>query len=377
MGNAIENIKAPMKITTGSNIDPRYFAYNDDGTYTVTPTFIYNLVRDATKYYKEQIFSLDTDCEYHTEKLSLTEDTWADKKKKDELEAKYGEQIKELEKRKRDWREANSDKCSTRAGGPDLGDIDEMRYFASYSPENKPTLSQALALYKWLKEFDKENGATLKESLPQKPEVLLVMKEFRPEYDALIEKWVDELGIDHDLYFKSIDKIERVVSTMRRTNEKVMKAVSSNDDGLEEYAQGLIRYLTSTNKVDFKAQRAECITLIDKDFVMTFNDTAKELKAESTSHDESSDGIDSIVIWTKTTEAESPIKLITISRENPTDNYKYVISIDVDGNSLRFSKEIATKADLRKALNMTVDMIEDVSPFDRYVPDIQNTIDTL
>ena len=28
-------------------------------------------------------------------------------------------------------------------------------------------------------------------------------------------------------------------------------------------------------------------------------------------------------------------------------------------------------------LNMTVDMIEDVSPFDRYVPDIQNTIDTL
>ena len=203
------------------------------------------------------------------------------------------------------------------------------------------------------------------------------MKEFRPEYDALIEKWVDELGIDHDLYFKSIDKIERVVSTMRRTNEKVMKAVSSNDDGLEEYAQGLIRYLTSTNKVDFKAQRAECITLIDKDFVMTFNDTAKELKAESTSHDESSDGIDAIVIWTKTTEAESPIKLITISRENPTDNYKYVISIDVDGNSLRFSKVIATKADLRKALNMTVDMIEDVSPFDRYVPDIQNTIDTL
>ena len=37
-----------------------------------------------------------------------------------------------------------------------------------------------------------------------------------------------------------------------------------------------------------------------------------------------STGEQSIFIWTKTTEEQSPIKIITIKRDNPQDNFKYI-----------------------------------------------------
>jgi hypothetical protein len=359
----------------GGNIDPRYFVYNGDGTYGVTPTFIYNVTRDAEKFYHDQICVLDASGQYHTEKTKVCEDTWSDKKKKDQLELKYGPQLKELEKRKREWREANPDKCTVYAGGPDLGDIDELRYFHGYSPEVKPSLNEALGIYMALKAFNKDDS--LKASLPQKPDTLRVMKDFSAEYDALIHKWVEELGIDSDLYFQSFDKIERVVPKMLATNTKVMKAIAPNDAGLDAYIEGAIKYLTTTNKVDFKAQREECITFIDKDFVVTLGEKVKHLKAESVSPTESTDAVDEVNIYTKSDEDTDAVKFITISRENPTDAYKFVLNIHTADDDLRFAKTINVKADLRKAIVQVLTMLDGVKEFEKYIPDIETLRDTI
>ena len=362
-----DDLKKPIKVD-GENIDPRYFEDNGDGTYTLTQTMIYNIVRDAMNFYKEQVFSLDSECLYHTEKLAEFKDTWQEKLNNDQRELKYGPQLKELEKRKRDWRQSNIDKCDTRAGGPDLGDIDELRFFAGYSPEVKPTLSQAVSLYKFLKEYDNANGTTLKESLPQKPEVLMVKKEYAEEYKKLCDQWAEELGIP--VVTEQVGTVERTKYTINQLRNANMKAVSANDAGLDEYVKGLITYITSSNKVDFKAKREECMTLIDSDFVMEFNENSKNLKADALSDN-------SIVIYTKYTEDASGIKFITISRDNPTDNYKYIMSINTADDNLRYSKTIATKADLRKALENTKSMIEDIDEFKKYIPDIENTIQSL
>ena len=246
MSKVIESLKNPIKVM-GENIDPRYFKNNGDGTYSLTPAFIHNVIRDAMNFYKERIFQLDTDCEYHTEKLAEFKDTWTEKLNKDQRELKYGPQLKELEKRKRDWREANPDKCDTRAGGPDLGDIDELRFFAGYTPDDMPSLKESVALYKALKEYDNENGKALKESIPQKPEVLLVKNEFKEEYEALCNKWAEELGVP--VVTEKVGTIERTKYTINQLRNANMKAVASDDTGLESYVEGLIKYITSSNKV--------------------------------------------------------------------------------------------------------------------------------
>ena len=377
MGKNIEALSAPMKI--GGNIDTRYFTDNGDGTYSATPAFIHNVLRDAMAYYKEQIFQLDTECMYHTEKLAEFKDTWKEKINNEQRELKYGPQLKELEARKRKWREENVDKCDTRKGGPDLGDKDELRFFAGYSPDIKPSLKQAVALYKALKEYSDEHGDSIKESIPQKPDVLLVKKEFSADYKALCDKWAEELGIPVET--EEVGTITRTKYTINQLRNANMKAVASDDTGLDEYVKGLIKHLTETDKVEFKAKREEFVTLIDNDFVIEFNDSAKELKASSSTllMPSGKEVVTSIEIWTARTEDDSPMKFITISKDDPKDDgYKYIFNvITEDGQTLKYGKPIKTKADIRKALETTICIIEDVDAFKKYIPDLERTIDSL
>ena len=123
------------------------------------------------------------------------------------------------------------------------------------------------------------------------------------------------------------------------------------------------------------------ITFIDNDFVMEFNDSAKDLKAESDFIVTAAgkEEVTSIEIWTKTSEVLGAVKIITIAKEDATDaNYKYRFSATTEeGETLRYNRTITTKADLRKALETTIMFIEGVDSFSKYIPDIQNTIDRL
>lgn len=367
----LENLKSlEISLNESANIDSRYFKQNDNGTYSPTQTLVYNIMRDAAEYYKDQIFDLDTDCLYHTEKLAEMKDTWQEKLNNDERERKYGPQLKELEKRKKAWREENIDKCDTRAGGPDLGDIDELRYFAGYTPESKPTLHQAVALYKYLKEYSNANKDVMKAELPQKEDSLLVKDQYKAEYKALCDKWSEELGIP--VVTEQVGTVTRTKYSINQLRNANMKAVASSDVGLESYVEGLIKYLTSTTKIDFKQRLAEKDELINQDFVVNFNDRVKDLKAV-----EVDEVTGTIEIYTKLSDAAGPMKLISIAKEDPSNNYhKYELNAEVDSETLRYTRKINTKADLRKALEVSIGMIADTS-FKKYSIDLQNFLDTL
>lgn len=368
--SVIEELKTNPIVfgTEATNIDERYFSNNEDGTYSATPALLHNIIRDALNFYKEQVFQLDTECNYHTEKLAKFKDTWTEKLNRDQRELKYGEQLKELEKRKREWREANPDKCDTRSGGPALGDIDEKRFFAGYSPEIRPSLKQAVSLYKYLKEYDNEHGAEIKEAIPTMPDILFVKSEFADEYKALQDKWTEELGIPIET--EKVGEIERTKYTINQLRNANMKAVISSDDGLDEYIKGLIKYITTSNKVEYKAKREECMTLIDRDFILDFNDSTKDLKAI--------EGInDSIEIYTERTDEATPVKFIYIGKEDAYDvDYKYILNAVIDGETLNYKKNITTKADLKKAVETSILLIESTA-FNKYMKDLRAFADTL
>lgn len=375
----LETLKKPISLKNASeNINPRYFQDNGDGTYTLTQTFIYNVMRDALAFYKEQVFKLDTECLYHTEKEAEFKDTWTEKLNNDQRQLKYGPQLAELEKRKRQWREDNPEKCSTRAGGPDLGDIDELRFFGGYSPEIKPTLQQAISLYKFLKEFSDGPAKDIKESLPQKPDVLLVKEEFAKEYKALQDKWSEELGIP--VVTEQVGTVTRTKFTINQLRNKNMKAVSSSDDGLTEYVKGLIKYITSSNKVEYKKAREEMITLIDRDFVEILG-SSKTISAQTTEVKDSSGSISEIQrvdIYTRPQNSDIPrSKIISISRDDPKDDYRFICSITTETDNLTFSRKITTKAELRKAIETTINMIEMVDEFKVYKSDLENLADSI
>lgn len=361
-------------IGNAKNIDPRYFKEGDKpGEYKLTYTFVYNIVRDALDFYKEQIFAQDTECLYHTEKMGVFKDTWAEKRNSEEMKLLYGEQFKEFEARKRKWREANPDKCEVRHGPVDLGDEDEMHFFAGYSPDFKPTLTQAVALYKYLKAYDTEHGDSLKATLPTKPDYLVVSSQYSDEYKALCDEWAKELGLP--LETKQVGTVNRTKYSIKRVDSANFKQISASSDGLQDWVYGLIRYITSSDKEEYKVKRKEWLELINNDFVLTFNENSKHLKAEDNGLDETT-GEQSIFIWTKTTEEQSPIKIITIKRDNPQDNFKYIFDIELEDEHLRYTKVISTKADLVRALETTLIMVEG-TPFEKYSRDIQAEIDNL
>ena len=226
-------------IGNAKNIDPRYFKEGDKpGEYKLTYTFVYNIIRDALDFYKDQIFAQDTECLYHTEKMGVFKDTWAEKRNSEEMKLLYGEQFKEFEARKRKWREANPDKCEVRHGPVDLGDEDEMHFFAGYSPDFKPTLTQAVALYKYLKAYDTEHGDSLKATLPTKPDYLVVSSQYSDEYKALCDEWAKELGLP--LETKQVGTVNRTKYSIKRVDSANFKQISASSDGLQDWVYGLI-----------------------------------------------------------------------------------------------------------------------------------------
>lgn len=372
MGKVIDSLYQPMKIE-GENIDPRYFKDNGDGTYSLTPLMIHNIARDSAGYFKQRIFDIDDANQYHTASVRQVKDTWAEKMHNDQWKLKYGEKIKEATKRWYAYRNEHPDEFEVRFKRIAIGGEDEARFFAGYSPDSKPGLTATVQLYNAARELsarfagpDKDGNAGPEyENLPFE-EPLYSKEAFAEQHKAIRAKISEELGIPEDNF--EVGKVEKQVC---RINNKKCEAVGSDDTELQEFVEGLIKHITSSNAMEFKAKREECLTLIDKDFIINFNDSAKELKANEGSND-------SIEIYTRTTDNQAPVKIITIMKDEPADpNYKYYFSIVTGSENLRYNKVIATKADLRKALTNTVSMIEDIDEFKKYVPDIERTIETL
>lgn len=374
MGTVIDSLYSPIVLNDAKNIDTRYFRDNGDGTFTPTPLLIYNIARDAESYFKQRIFELDDSKSFHTESLREVKDTWAEKTHNDQWNFKYGELIKEATKRWHEYRNSHPDEFEVRFKRIDIGGIDEARFFAGYSPDVKLGLTDTIKSYNAARELLARFAAPNKDgeagpeysSLPFE-EPLYSKEEFVEAHKALRAKISQELGIPDDDFV--VTKIEKLVP---RINNKKCVAVGADDTNMKPFIDGLITHITSSNAQEFKAKREEVLTLINQDFVMAFNESAKYLKAVE-------EKADMYAIYSKLTDDSSSIKLITISKNEATDvNYKFYLSVDAeDGTSITYSKIIATKADLRKAMEIAFDMLNNDNSLQKYSRDIENALEKL
>lgn len=368
----INSLYQPMTIS-GENIDSRYFIDLGDGTYRATPLFIHNVARDLVNFTKKRIFELDDGNLYHSESLREVKDTWAEKMHDTQWKLKYGDKIAEANKRWYKYRNEHPDEFEVKFKRVSIGGEDEARFFAGYSPDIKPGLNDTVKLYNAARELaarfaapDKDGNAGPEYDTLPFEEPLYSKAEFIEAHKAVRTKISEELGIPEDNF--EVGKVEKLVP---RINNKKCTVVGSDDTQMDEFVSGLISHLTSSTTAEFKKNYEECVTLINRDFILNFNDSTKSLKAEPSDND-------SIVIWTKPTDTTNSVKIITIGKDDPFDTtYKYNFSITTDNETLRYNKVISTKADLRKALENTKMMIEDIPNFKCYVEDIQAQIDTL
>lgn len=368
---AIEELYLPMNVT-GENIDPRYFKPNDDGTYNATPLLIHNIARDATNYYKKRIFEIDEQMLYHTASVRELKDTWTEKKLTDEYNTKYADQLKVVDAKWKTYRAEHPDEFETKFKRIQLGGEDEARFFSGYSCDSKPGLTTTVQAYNAARELlarfagpDKDGNAGPEYSSLPFEEPLYSKAEYAETHAQFKRKLYEDLGIPE----RKIE-VGKIKKLQCRINNKKCDAAGTDDAELKTFIEGLIKYITSSNAIEFKAKRAELKTMITKDFIVNINDTTKNFKAQEGTGE-------NIDIYIKSTIDSSPIKFISLVKDEPDDPYKYVFNVDTDGENLRYSKEIVTKADLRKALTVTKSMISEVDSFKKYSEDIDNILETL
>ena len=87
------------KFTLSGNIDERYFKLNDDGTYSATPLFIYNVARDVANDIKAIIIGTnDENYVIHSDNKGAgydVKDNWAQHEHDAVWQTKYKTQIAE------------------------------------------------------------------------------------------------------------------------------------------------------------------------------------------------------------------------------------------------------------------------------------------
>lgn len=375
--NFIDNLYRPISMV-GENIDSRYFTDNGDGTYNCTPLFIRNMARDAAEFFKKRIFALDENHQFSSSSIRVVKDTWAEKLHKDAFEEKYGEKIAEATKKWYKYRDEHPDEFETRFKRVAIGGVDEARFFAGYTPIIQCSLTQAVQVYnaanELLARFDAPKngnaGGAEYNTLPFE-EPLYSKAEFAEKHKQIREEFSKELGIPDDNF-----EVGTVEKDVFRINNKRCIAVGSDDDLLADFTTGLMEHLTSSTKEQWLQARKNCETLINKDFVVMFNNNAHYLKAVENSTD-----IPDITIWTQYTDNMSPCKFISIKQENPEDDYYmfyFSAKADDDASSeLSFQRRITTKEDIRKALVLVIAMCETSDLFSIYTDELNNILDNV
>ena len=358
---------SPITFVNPKHVDDRYFKDNGDGTYTPTPLLVYNAFRDAEKFAYKKIMKLDTECQFHSESLREVKDTWAEKLHKDEWRAKYGAKTKEAQKLWEQYREDHLEEFDIGVKRVSLGGEDEARYFAAYHPEIDISLPEAVKMYNAAKEckkrFDKDEGDEYA-NLPFEY-TKASKKEFAEKHKKIREEFSAQVGIPEDTF--EVQKIEKAV---KRINGKRCAALGMDYECFGPFVTGLFTYLTETTIKDYKEKASALDRLVTEDFIVRFNDSAREMKAVemATCH---------LALFTKMTEYAPSIPLIRIYKDEPTDEaYQYIFDAELDKEHLHYSNEIVTVANLIKALKTTVVMIEDTN-FKKYIPDLEHEIDLL
>jgi len=368
MHTVIDSLYQPMKIE-GKNIDPKYFKLNEDGTYSLTPLMIYSIARDAVDYFKQCIYDLDLNKDYHITYVKQVKDTWSEKMHDEQWKLKYGDKIKEAAIRWQQYKNSHPDEFETRGKRIATGGENENRFLDDYSPDIKLSLTNTImtynAAYELLSRFNspgKNNGTAGPEyeTLPFE-EPLYSKAQFAHAHKGIRAKISEDVGIPNDKF--EVGKVEKVIC---RIDNKKCEVVGSNDTELKPFIDGLINHITSCTSGEFKNRRNESITPINNEFISNFNN-------DGVVSDHSSE-----YIHIYYTESSVPIRIITVQKEDPLDSsYKFYFNIVEGTYKIRFETTILTKADFRKALEMSKNMIVNVDEFNKYMSTIDKTLANL
>lgn len=364
---------SPLELGDVKNIDERYFKSNDDGTYTPTPLFVYNVARDAEEYFKEKLFKLDENLEFHSESLREVKDTWEEHAHGELWKAKYRDAIALADKEWYKYRDEHPEEFEKKSR-VDVGNENETRYFNGYFANVNVGLNEAVKAYnaaralcaRFAKPKDEEDaGGPEYKTLPFNTPIYS-KPEFAEKHKALRKSWSEKFGIpDDDFEVKTVEKM------VPRIKNKACDKLGEDDAAFEPYVLGLINYLTSTNSKDFNDARIRMTKPIDEKFVNTFNDVAQNMKAEMISDND-------IKIFTKTTEYKSAESIITITKEaDSTFVYEFKFNTVVDREEFKYTRRVATVRNIAHAFERVIELIENNVYLQKYVEDFRNVIDSL
>lgn len=359
----------PMKLT-GDYIEDRYFMDNEDGTYSATGMFKYMVGRDAQKYFRRVIEKLDDQHLYN--KLSAKNpekevlDSWANEQERE----KYKEQFEKLNKKYAEYRDAHPDEFQE-VVMIDTGGEDEARFVAAFNPDMNLSLQEAIAGYVAASELVKKYGKDTDnyDNLPRTKPFLKVRPEFQAQHKAMKESWYKEFGLPDPSHFEQ--RMTKPNYSFRGADINKKFAGQGDEELVENFTKDYVTYLTSSNKIEFKAKAEEMKSLIKENVDILFNETST-FKADTDEHGK----ISVYTVPTESTPDRGPsesfdpsmaTKILTIEPDSSEPgSYSYTFDIITDDETLHYVKRIITKADLRKAIENSMLMVENVHPFKKY-----------
>ena len=368
------------KFTLSGNIDERYFKPNDDGTYSATPLFIHNVARDVAADIKTIIIGTD-DPNYVTHSNNKGKgydkiDSW-DKHEHDAAwGVKYKAQIEAADKKWKEYRDAHLDEFEQNASTIAVGDIPTTRFFSAYHPDfSGMSNAELMAMYKEALELGKRYGDNddLRGTLPQRPGNLVSKAEFVKEHEAIRDKINEEVGLPKDDYkAPTIHQDERI--SIIKSNSNVFKAIQNADgSAFDDYVSGLVSHLTSSTPEAYQKEWEALYTNIE-DFCDNLERGGRGTQLVI-SRSNAKNAMNVSIFTENKGDNNNRKKLVGISKVEPTDTF-YTFTLYITSGGKRPVRKIATKAELRSALEDLIEVLE-YNEMNEYIDCVQNAIDSL
>lgn len=361
----------------GKNIDPRYFVESDNG-YKATPLLKYIIARDAKKFFRKMIERVD-DGTYLVIKADnpkkFVNDSWANEQERE----KYPKEFEEIDRRYAEYRESHLDEFNE-VVSINYGGEDEARFIHGFNPDTSYTLQDAIMGYNAASEMEKKYGGKSDnyDEIPRSKPYYKVKKEFEEQHRLMKESWYAEVCLPKPETFKKQKEVDN-----KTFKWQAGKKLGTNEELVSDFGIGLIEYITHNTKEEFLKKREEMNTLIHEDVDVLFNETSI-FKAEK-------DERGKIQIFTVPIDYETgevmdeayftpsgSYKFIEIEpEEGSVDNYEYRFKIVLEKEQISYKKTINTKADLRKAIQNSISMVEDIDSFKKYADKLNDMLDKL
>lgn len=385
----IVDLYKPMKLPKGANIDSRYWTDNGDGTYTATALLIYTIARDATEYFKNKIAKLDAEedavTEWGNKPIKLGSYHFRDTNVKivdeyennmidREYELKYGDQLKELDAKWKEYQRSHADEFSIT---PDVKSVQQFHDENSYINHFKMSdlsislgeaVAAASAAWNLLDQY-KPGGGEFDQLPLNVYDVYRSKKEFAEKHKEIRQELADELGlpikvkvekealpttigVSEPLFYKKsyVEGVSKPkIGTVKVENfEAKIKRTSPNEEVFGEFAKGLINYVTSVTREQWIKELSDSIKSIGDEFEKKFNETSKLSKLVATS--------EGYEVFTKATPDKEAEKYITLLKKD--DSYDCTLRANVDGLEVGFKGIVTNYGDFNKILKIFAKVLE-------------------